>query len=85
MAMATISIKEDTRKKLLQIAGEIQKKTQERADFDTVIRFLIDVYTEKQIDFEAWSKFTHPISGVDFESLYHDLILERRLDEKQGQ
>ena len=83
--MTTISIKEDTRKKLLRIAGEIQKKTQERADFDTVIRFLIDVYTEKQIDPEAWRKFTDPIPGVDFNSVYQELVLERRLDEEQRQ
>ncbi|MFQ5832462.1 MAG: hypothetical protein ACE5H4_07160 [Candidatus Thorarchaeota archaeon] len=82
--MTTISIKEDTRRKLLQIAGDIQKRTQERVDFDTVIRFLIDVYTEKQIDLRAWKRFTAPIAGVDFDSVYHDLILERRADDRQG-
>ncbi len=79
--MTTISIKEETRKKLLRIAGELQKRTQKRADFDTVIRFLIDEYTERQVDKEAWERFTAPISGVDFDSLYVDLMLERRLDE----
>jgi hypothetical protein len=82
--MTTISIKEDTRKKLLRIAGDLQKKTQERADFDTVIQFLIDAYNEKQVDFEAWSKFTTPLPGIDFNSLYHDLIMERQLDEKHS-
>jgi len=82
--MTTISIKEDTRKKLLRIAGDLQKKTQERADFDTVIQFLINAYNEKQIDLEAWSKFTAPISGIDFGSLHDDLIMERQLDEKHG-
>jgi hypothetical protein len=81
--MTTISIKEDTRKRLLRIAGELQTKTQKRADFDTVIQFLIDVYTAKQIDLEAWNKFTAPISGVDFDSIYGELIVERRLDEEQ--
>jgi hypothetical protein len=82
--MTTISIKEATRKRLLRIAGELQRRTQTRADFDTVIQFLIDEYTEKQVDLEAWSKFTAPVSGVDFESIYGDLILERHLDEEQG-
>lgn len=82
--MTTISIKEDTRKKLLRIAGEIQKKTQERADFDTVIQFLINVYNEKQVDLEAWNEFTTPLPGIDFSSLYHDLIMEKQIDEKRG-
>jgi hypothetical protein len=80
--LTTISIKEDTRKKLLQIAGELQKRTQIRADFDSVIQFLIENYAQKQIDQEAWSKFTAPIPGIDFDTAYHDLILERGLDEK---
>lgn len=79
--MTTISIKEDTRKKLLQIAGELQKRTQSRADFDTVIRFLIENYMQKQIDQEAWSKFTTPIPGMNFDVVYRDLILERGIDE----
>jgi hypothetical protein len=82
--MTTISIKENTRKKLLRIAGELQRRTLTRADFDTVIQFLIDAYIEKQIDLEAWNKFTAPISGVDFDSIYSDLILERHLDEEQS-
>jgi hypothetical protein len=84
MIMTTISIKEDTRKKLLQIAGEIQRRTQERVDFDTVIRVLIDVYTEKQIDLQAWGRFTAPIEGVDFDSVYNDLVLERRADDRHS-
>ncbi len=83
--MTTISIKEDTRKKLLRIAGEIQKKTQERADFDTVIQFLIEAYNEKQVDLEAWNQFTAPIPGADFGSLYQNLVVERQLDEEHGQ
>ncbi len=81
--MTTISIKEDTRKKLLQIAGELQKRTQRRVDFDSVIQFLIKNYMQEQIDQEAWDKFTTPIPGVDFESAYHDLIQERALDERK--
>jgi hypothetical protein len=80
--MTTISIKEDTRKKLLQIAGELQKRTQSRADFDSVIRFLIENYMQKQIDQEAWSKFTTPVPGMNFDSVYRDLILERGRDEE---
>lgn len=83
--MTTISIKEDTRKKLLRIAGELQKRTQERTDFDTVIQFLIDIYNERQVDLEAWGKFTAPVSGIDFDSLYNDLIMERKLDDKRSQ
>lgn len=82
--MTTISVKEDTRKKLLQIAGEIQKRTQERVDFDTVIRFLIDAYTERQIDPQAWRRFTAPIEGLDFDSVYQDLVLERRADDRDS-
>ncbi len=80
--MTTISIKEDTRKKLLQIAGDLQIRTQRRADFDSVIRFLIENYMRRQLDRDAWNRFTAPVPGIDFESAYHDLILERGLDEE---
>jgi hypothetical protein len=45
--MTTISIKEDTRKELLRIAGEIQKRTHERVDFDTLYS---DLMMERHLD-----------------------------------
>ena len=79
--MTTISIKEDTRKELLRIVSEIQKRSRERVDFDTVVRFLIDVYWKKS-DLKAWRRFASPIAGVDFDTLYSDLMMERHLDER---
>jgi hypothetical protein len=78
--MTTISIKEKTRRELLRIAGEIQQKTQERIDFDTVIQALIDIYDRQKVDIEAWNEFVTPLAGVDFKSAYRDLVSERRLD-----
>jgi 23S rRNA-/tRNA-specific pseudouridylate synthase len=80
--MTTISIKEDTRKGLLRIAGEIQKRTHERVDFDSVIQFLIELYDKNQFDSKAWRQFTKPIPGVDFDIVYKDLIMERKTDDK---
>jgi hypothetical protein len=80
--MTTISIKEDTRKELLRIAGEIQKRTHERVDFDSVIQYLIDLYDKSQFDIKAWKRFTKPIPGVDFDMVYKDLIMERKADDK---
>ncbi len=79
--MTTISIKEDTRKELLRIAGEIQKRTREKVNFDTVVRFLIEAYWKKT-DLKAWRRFASPIAGVDFDTLYSDLTMERHLDER---
>ncbi|MBS3795982.1 MAG: hypothetical protein KGY80_13845 [Candidatus Thorarchaeota archaeon] len=78
--MTTISIKEETRRELLRIAGEIQQKTQERVDFDTVIQTLVNVYDRQKVDIEAWNEFVTPLQGVDFKSAYRDLISERRRD-----
>lgn len=80
--MTTISIKETTRRELLRIAGEIQKRTQERVDFDTVIRFLIDLFDKNQIDLKSWERFLKPIPGVDFDSVYLELISERRSNDR---
>ena len=71
--MTTISIKEDTRKKLLRIAGEIQKKTQERADFDTVIQFLIDAYNEKLIDLEDRDRLSMSLARKMNKYIYNKL------------
>jgi len=78
--MTTISIKEKTRRELLRIAGEIQQKTRERVDFDTVIQALVDVYDQQKVDIDSWNEFVTPLAGVDFKSAYRDLISERRLD-----
>lgn len=75
--MTTISIDEETRRELLRIAGEIQQRTQERVDFDTVIQTLIDQYEKQRLDMDAWSEFVRPVEGVDFKTAYEGLILER--------
>ncbi len=80
--MTTIAIKESTRRELIRIAGEIQRRTRERVDFDTVIRFLIEAYEKDKINLNAWQRFLEPIPGADFESLYLELMAERRSDER---
>lgn len=80
VAMATISIKEKTRKELLQIAADLQKIRQERVDFDTVIQYLIALYSRQKFDLDAWRTFTQPIPNTSFEEMYAELLSERRLD-----
>jgi len=80
VVMATISIKEKTRKELLQIAADLQKIRQERVDFDTVIQYLIALYSRQKFDLDAWRTFTQPIPNTSFEEMYTELLSERRLD-----
>ncbi|HZY94111.1 MAG TPA: hypothetical protein VFE98_04520 [Candidatus Bathyarchaeia archaeon] len=83
--MATISIDESTRKKLLSIAADLQKEYGERVDFDRVIDYLTESYESKKPRLEYWDQFTKGISGVKFEDAYRELMRERRRDERSLQ
>lgn len=78
--MTTISIREETRRRLLRVAADLQKERGERCDFDSVIAHLIDAYERQQVDVKAWRQFVKPVPGVDFDALYRGLLQERRLD-----
>lgn len=78
--MTTIAIREETRRRLLQVAADLQKERGERCDFDSVIAHLIDAYERQKVDVKAWRQFAKPIPGIDFDALYRDLLQERRLD-----
>lgn len=83
--MATISIDESTRKKLLSIAADLQKEYGERVDFDRVIDYLTESYESRQRRPELWNRFTQPIPGVKFDEAYDELMRERRRDERSLQ
>jgi len=76
--MATISVKEETRRRLLRIAADLQKATGQRVDLDATIRHLIELYEHRKVDLEAWHDFTRPIPGLTFDDLYQELLQERR-------
>ncbi len=80
--MATISIDESTRKKLLSIAADLQKEYGERVDFDRVISYLTESYASKQRRPEVWDLFTQPVPGVKFDEAYKEMMAERERDEK---
>jgi hypothetical protein len=78
--VTTIAIREETRRRLLRVAADLQKERGERCDFDSVIAHLIDTYERQKVDVKAWRQFAEPIRGVDFDALYRELLQERRLD-----
>ena len=81
--MVTISIREETRKKILFIAGDLQKQKGDRVDFDQVINYLADAYKKSERKTDLFELFCKPVPKVKFENLYGNLIRERRMDESR--
>ena len=65
MLLATISIGEVNRKRLLSIASDLQKKTGKRVDFDEVISHLTEACESKQPRQDLWDLFTQPCPASD--------------------
>ncbi len=82
--MATISIGEANRKRLLSIASDLQKKTGERVDFDEVISHLAEAYESKQPRQDFWDLFTQPLPSVRFKDFHREMLKERKRDDKQS-
>ena len=80
--MVTIAVDNETGKKLLEIASDLQKKLGRRVDFNETISYLISLYEKKRKNPELFKLFCKPIEGLRFEGVYQELIEERRRDEK---
>ena len=82
--MVTIAIKEKIRKRLLMIAGELQKEMGEKINFNDVLDYLTKKFEENRKKPELFKKFCEPPTPkVSFQELYDDLITERMNDEKR--
>jgi len=81
--MVTISISEQTRKKILSIAGELQKEKGRRVDFNEVIMHLADSYKKGEQSPELFELFCGPVGKVRFRDIYAALMKERRTDERR--
>ena len=81
--MATISIGEVNRKRLLSIASDL-KKTGKRVDFDEVISHVTEACESKQPRQVLWDLFTQPLRGVHFKDLHREMLKERKRDDKQS-
>jgi len=75
-------VKEDTKRELFKIAGELQAKLGRKIDFDETLRYLIRVYKSGKKRKMLFERFTEPIPNVSFEDAYNELISERRRDER---
>lgn len=80
--MVTIAISKETRRKLLEIASELQKNSEKKLDFEDVIEYLITLHEHKMKKPELFEAFCRPIEKVSFEEIYGELIKERRRDEE---
>ncbi len=83
LRMVTIAITEENRRKLLSIAADLQKKTGRRVDFDEVISYLTRTYERSIRRSELFELFCKPVEGGDLNTLYAELISERREDEQR--
>lgn len=81
--MVTISISEETRKKILSIAGELQKRKGRRVDFDEVIKYLAYMHEKREQKQELFELFCSPVGRVRFKDVYAMLMKERRMDERR--
>ncbi|EZQ11341.1 VapB-type antitoxin [Candidatus Acidianus copahuensis] len=74
----SIKVKDETKMKLIKIAGELEKQYGRRFSIDEVINYLIDKSTLKP---ELLDSLFGSLKGVD---LYNELLKERRLDEERS-
>lgn len=81
--MVTIAVSDENRRRLLAIAADLQKRTGKRVDFDEVISFLTRTYERGLRRMKMFELFCRPVVGADFNSLYAELIAERRRDERR--
>ncbi len=81
--MTTVYVNESTKRELAKVAGELQRNSGERTNFDEAIRFLINFYKEKKKNAALFDRFTEAIPGVSFEQAYEELTTERNKDAKR--
>lgn len=76
--MSTIYVSPETKRELIRISGELQKKYGTRVSLDEVIRFLIKCYRERHRKKYLFELFTKPVPELSFDECYEELIKERR-------
>ena len=76
--MESIKIKPETKKKLTEIAGMLEKKTGKRVSYDDVINYLIE---KRFKDRKAAEKLFGIAKGVN---LYEELLNGRKEDENSS-
>ena len=76
-------LKEETKKKLLEVAAELQIERKIRIDFDTAISFLIERYFNQDRDWEKFNVFCQTVNGVTTEELLGELKKGRKEDEEK--
>ena len=82
--MVTIAIDEKIRKKLLVIAGELQKKSGKKINFNDVLDYLTNKFADDAKRPELFENFCKPPTPkISFQEIYDELIEERMKDEQK--
>jgi len=81
--MTTISIKNETHKKLLKIAADLQRRLETRIDFDFTISFLTDLYERQKQKIDLFQEFCKEIPNVSFDNAYEILREGRKVDDRR--
>jgi hypothetical protein len=78
--MTTITIDDETKKALLEIAAKLQIKIKEKVDYNAAIKYLIlkEVKTKDQIKL---MKACGKVNGIDAQEVIYELYNERKKDE----
>ncbi len=81
--MTTIAVSNATKRKLLEVAADLQRRLGRKVDFDDAISYLISLYEENAKRYELFELFCRPVKEASFEELYRELVEERRQDEER--
>ncbi len=81
--MTTIAVSNATKRRLLEVAADLQRRLGRKVDFDDAISYLISLYEENAKRYELFELFCSSIKEASFEELYRELVEERRRDEKR--
>ncbi len=79
MRTTTIAVKEETKKELLKIAADLQRKFGRKVDYDEAIRYLLMQVQKKRKSSHLLREAL--ISGLDAEKIIKELWEERRKDD----
>lgn len=81
--MTVVQISEETKKKLVEIAGKMQISVKRKVSIDEAVKFLVEQYEGKKPNAELFYSFFGCLKGYDIKKAYDELKVLRREEEKR--
>jgi len=81
--MTTITIDDETKEELLNVAAQLQIQKKEKISYNTTIKFLISNYFRKKNkkDRRKFRNACEKVENIDVNSVLGELYLERKKDD----